>query len=100
MKTIMLVTTAAAALLLTAGTAPAETLRNVAPERAPAAQRNAPAEKIAPPIHTGERRTPDTTGQGPQALEPGRGSNTELKGTVGAGRLHGADVEQKRSVDR
>jgi len=85
MRTTMLMTTAAAALLVTAGAAPAETLKNAAPEPAPAAQRNAPAEKIAPPMHAGERKAPETTGQGPQALKPGRGDNTELKGTVGAG---------------
>jgi len=85
MKTTLLISAAAAAVLLTAGAAPADTLKNVAPERAPAAQRNAPAEKIAPPMHAGERKAPETTGQGPRALAPGRGGNAELKGTVDAG---------------
>jgi hypothetical protein len=85
MRTTMLMTTAATALLLTAGAVPAETLKNVAPERAPAAQRNAPAEKIAPPMHAGERKMRETAGQGGQALEPGHGANVDLKGTVGAG---------------
>jgi len=85
MKTTMLMTTAAAALLLTASAAPGQTLKNIAPEPAPAAQRNAPAEKIAPPMHAGQRKMLETTGRGPQALEPGSGSNTDLKGTVVAG---------------
>jgi hypothetical protein len=101
MKTIMLVTTAAAALLLTTGAAPAETLKNIAPEPAPAAQRGAPAEKIAPPMHAGQRKMLETTGQGPQALKPGRGDSADPSdATVGAGGLHGADLEQKPAVDR
>jgi hypothetical protein len=100
MKTTFLITTAAATLLLSAGAAPGETLKNVAPERAPAAQRNAPAEKIAPPMHRDAREAPETTGQAPQMLEPGHGSNVDLQGTVGAGGMRGADVEQKPQVDR
>ncbi len=57
------------------------------PERAPAAQQNAPAGKIAPSMHAGERGSVETTGQGSShTLKPGAGGNAELNehGTVGA----------------
>jgi hypothetical protein len=41
------------------------------PERAPAAQQSAPAEKIAPSMKAGEHKTPETTGQAPQETAPG-----------------------------
>lgn len=67
-----LLSTAAAALLLTGGAAMAASDQPVMPERAPSAQRNAPAEKIAPPMHAGERKAPETTGQGSKDMSPGR----------------------------
>lgn len=112
MKTTILMTTAAAALLPTSGAALAETLKNVAPERAPGAQRNTPAEKIAPPMHAGERKAPETTGQAssdlkfggrettggsPQTLSPGQGGNTRLNGTVGAG-IHADESGAKAGI--
>jgi hypothetical protein len=85
MKTIHLLSTAAAALLLTAGTASAQNPNKLGAEPAPPAIQNAPAEKIAPPMNAGERKRPETTGQASEKLELGRGGNMELKGTVGAG---------------
>jgi Protein of unknown function (DUF1236) len=59
-----LLSTVAAALLLSAGTASAQQMsKDSTPERAPAAQQNAPAEKIAPSMKGGEHKTPQTTGQ-------------------------------------
>jgi hypothetical protein len=69
MKTHYLLTTAAAALLLGTVAASAQTLQNVQPERAPAAQQNAPAEKVAPPMNAGERKKPETTGQASGSME-------------------------------
>jgi hypothetical protein len=67
-----LLSTVAATLLFAAGAASAQTMnKDEAPARAPAAQQNAPAEKIAPAqkiapaLKTGERKTPETTGQAP-----------------------------------
>ena len=49
MRKARLLSTVAATLLLTVGAASAQTMKNDdAPGRAPAAQQNAPAEKIAP----------------------------------------------------
>lgn len=62
MKTRLL-STVAASLLLAVGVASAQTINEQAPARAPAAQQNAPAEKVAPPMKAGERKAPETTGQ-------------------------------------
>lgn len=59
-----LLSTVAASLLIGIGAVSAQTPnQQQAPERAPAAQQNAPAEKVAPPMKGGERKAPETTGQ-------------------------------------
>ena len=79
MRKARLLSTAAATLLLTVGAASAQTMKNdEAPGRVPAAQQNAPAEKIAPAKKTApalktERKTPETTGQAlPKEPEAGQ----------------------------
>jgi hypothetical protein len=68
MKTLRLLSTTAAILLLGAGAVSAQGMKNdEAPGRAPAAQQNAPAEKVAPALKSGQRKAPETTGQ---AAEP------------------------------
>jgi hypothetical protein len=71
MKKLHLLSTAAAALLMTAGAASAQTMqKNEAPAHAPAAQQKAPAEKVVPPMQRSERKTPATTGQAAQGENP------------------------------
>jgi hypothetical protein len=89
MKAVRSLTIATATLLGTAGMASAQTLQNIKPERAPAAQQNAPAEKIAPPMKSGAHNLPETTGERKQPLELGVGANTQLKGFPGASFEHG-----------
>ncbi len=88
MRTTRLLSTITATLLLSAGAAAAGDVNGpVKPERAPAAQRNAPADKIAPNMHAGQRGPVGTTGQGSaKELRPGASGNTQLNehGTVGA----------------
>jgi len=68
MKTLRLLSTTAAVLLLGAGAVSAQGMKNdEAPARAPTAQQNAPAEKVAPAMKSGQRKAPETTGQ---ATEP------------------------------
>jgi hypothetical protein len=75
MKKARLLSTVAATLLLTVGVASAQTMKNdEAPARAPAAQQNAPAEKVAPALKPGEQKAstkkgPETIGQAPKAPE-------------------------------
>ena len=63
MKKAKLLSTVAAVLLLSAGAASAQGMSKEAPQQAPAAQQNAPAEKVAPSIKGGEHKAPQTTGQ-------------------------------------
>lgn len=68
MKTLRLLSTTAAVLLLGAGAVSAQGMKNdEAPGRTPSAQQNAPAEKVAPTLKSDQRKTPETTGQ---AAEP------------------------------
>ena len=68
MKNLRLLSTTAAILLLGAGAVSAQGMKNdEAPGRAPAAQQNAPAEKMAPALKSGQRKASETTGQ---ATEP------------------------------
>jgi hypothetical protein len=73
MKNARLLSTLAAALLLAAGAASAQDVKkDEAPARAPAAQQNAPAEKVAPAMkpsahNTGGQKAPETTGQAPES---------------------------------
>ena len=68
MKTLRLLSTTAAVLLLGAGAVSAQGMKNdEAPGRTPSAQQNAPAEKVAPALKSDQRKTPETTGQ---AAEP------------------------------
>ena len=77
MKKLHLLTTVAAALLLTAGAAAAQGMKDQAPERAPAAQQSAPAEKMAPPMRAGERKA--TTGRANERTKSGKDSQAESK---------------------
>jgi len=46
------------------------------PERAPAAQQNAPAEKVAPAVKGGEQKAPHTTGQATPDAKSGKARET------------------------
>lgn len=87
MKTTTLLSTAAAALLIGSGFALAQDKGDAAPERAPPAQRSAPAEKVAPPMNAGERKVPETTGQ-----------STTGQGTVGQGAEPAAKPDMKPNM--
>jgi hypothetical protein len=65
-----LLSTIAMALLLGAGAASAQGMSKEPPERAPAAQQKAPAEKMAPSIKADDHKSPQTTGQSPKSEAP------------------------------
>ena len=75
MRKVRLLSTAAASLLIGTAAVSAQGMKqDEAPARAPAAQQNAPAEKIAPAMKPGEnragdRKAPETTGQAPKASD-------------------------------
>jgi uncharacterized protein DUF1236 len=74
MKNARLLSTAAAAFILAVGAASAQDVKkDAAPAPAPAAQQNAPAEKVAPAMKPGAahnargQKAPETTGQAPES---------------------------------
>jgi len=71
-----LLSTVAAALLLSVGAASAQGMGKDNPERAPAAQQNAPAEKVAPSMKGGEHKAPQTTGQATPDSKAGKAPQT------------------------
>jgi uncharacterized protein DUF1236 len=76
-RKMKLLSTVAMALLLGAGAASAQGMGKEPPERAPAAQQNAPAEKVAPSLKADERKSPQTTGQAtPDSKGSGKGHET------------------------
>ena len=77
MRKTKLLSTVALALLLGGGAASAQGMSKEPPERAPAAQQSAPAEKVAPSIKAGEQKLPQTTGQtAPDSKATGKGHET------------------------
>jgi Protein of unknown function (DUF1236) len=97
-----LLSTVAAALLLANGAASAQTNKET-PERAPAPQQNAPAEKMAPSMKS-EQKAPQTTGQAPKsdadqkAQAPARSMDKDSKPGAATGKsdANGASkTEQK-----
>ena len=97
MKNARLLSTVAATLLLAVGAASAQDVKkDEAPARAPAAQQNAPAEKVAPAMKPGaqnaqgKKKPPETTGQAPEgdrtkASDKGAMDNKKDKGAAAKG---------------
>ena len=78
MRNLRLISTTAAILLLGAGAVSAQTMKTgETPTPAPAAQQNAPAEKIAPALKSGQLKAPETTGQAAPAAP--ESDKTQLK---------------------
>src|SRR6478736_9138645 len=71
-----LLSTVAFALLFGAGAAAAQGMSKDTPERAPAAQQSAPAEKVAPSMKNGEQKAPQTTGQATPDAKSGKAKET------------------------
>ena len=77
MRKTKLLSTVAMALLLGVGTASAQGMSKEPPERAPAAQQKAPAEKVAPSIKAGDHNSSQTTGQAaPDSKAAGKAHET------------------------
>lgn len=107
-----LLSTVAAAMLLSAGIASAQdNMKKEGAAPAPAAQQSAPAEKVAPTMKAGDkkaetRKAPETTGQAPNASDAGKTNATD-KGAMDKGALDkkasgakaDADVKAKGDVD-
>jgi len=87
MKNLRLISTAAAILLLGAGAVSAQRIKaDETPARAPAAQQNVPAEKMAPALKSDQSKAPETTGQAaPKAPEADKNAPAAAATKSGAG---------------
>ncbi|HMF21535.1 MAG TPA: DUF1236 domain-containing protein [Pseudolabrys sp.] len=95
MRKIKVLSTVTAALLLSAGVASAQGMGKDTPERAPAAQQNAPAEKVAPSMKGGEQKAPQTTGQATPETKSGK-----ARETTGQSPKSDADQKAGRTMDK
>jgi hypothetical protein len=75
-KKAKLLSTVAAALVFGVGAASAQGMGKDTPERAPAAQQSAPAEKVAPSMKNGDHKAPQTTGQATPDVKSGKAKET------------------------
>ena len=107
MKNARLLSTVAATLLLAVGAASAQDVKkDEAPARAPAAQQNAPAEKVAPAMKPGAqnaqgKKAPETTGQAPEGDRPkasDKGTMDNKKGDKGAAAKGSSDANGSGDV--
>jgi hypothetical protein len=112
-KNTKLLSTVATALLLGVGAASAQGMSKEQPERAPAAQQKATAEKVAPSMKADENKSPrttgqaspdskatgkeqETTGQSPKSEAPGKAGTMEKDKSGAAGK---SDVRSKSEQD-
>lgn len=99
MRKAKLLSTVAAALLLSAGAASAQGMsKDSAPERAPAAQQKAPAEKVAPSMKGGEHKAPQTTGQA--TPDTGKAPQTTGQATPDAKSGKARETSEKSDMDQ
>ena len=107
MKNARLLSTVAATLLLAVGAASAQDVKkDEAPARAPAAQQNAPAEKVTPAMKPGAqnaqgKRAPETNGQAPEGDKTkasGKGAMDNKKGDKGAAAKGSSDANGSGDV--
>ena len=97
MRTIRLISTTAAILMLGAGAVSAQGTQNDVTPAAPAAQQNAPPEKIAPPAKSDPIKAPEKTGQAvPTAPQS---ANKQQTTAAPAGDAANVSSDANRSTD-
>ena len=106
MRTLRLISTTAAILLLGAGAVSAQGMKTNETPSVPALQQNAPAEKMAPAGKSDQIKAPEKIGQAaPKAPESGNKQQTMDKGTPAGAAAKGSsdangntDVKSKRTA--
>jgi len=106
MRTLRLISTTAAILLLGAGAVSAQGMKNDVTSGAPAALQNAPPEKIAPAAKSDPIKAPEKTGQvAPTSPESANKQQTTDKAApageaakVSSDADHSTDVKSKRTA--
>jgi hypothetical protein len=101
----LLISTTAAILLLSAGVVSAQSIKTDQTPGAPAAQQNAPVEKMAPAVKSDQIKTPQKTGQAAptvpdnkqQTTDKGAPASTAAKGSSEA---NGSVVAKSKRTER
>jgi hypothetical protein len=103
MRTLRLISTTAAILMLSAGIVSAQGIKTDGAPGAPAAQQNAPAQNMAPAVKSDQIKTPENAGQATstvpdnkqQATNKGEPASAASKGSLGG--TGGAVVKSERT---
>ncbi len=95
-KTCLLATAAAFAFISSAASAQ-DIKKNEGPAPAPAVQQKAPAEKVAPDMHAGDRKLPETTGQ---AKPSDAGKNSAMDKSPAASDENGAAKSSQSATEK
>jgi hypothetical protein len=95
MRTLRLISTTAAILLLGAGAVSAQDMKTDKTPGAPAAQQNAPAEKMAPAMKSDQSKASESDNK-PQTTDKGAPAGVAAKGSSDA--AGSADVKSKRTA--
>ena len=77
MRTLRLISTTAAILMLSAGVVSAQGIKTDETPSAPAAQQTAPAENMAPAVKSDQIKTPEKTGQAAPTVPDSKQQTTE-----------------------
>ena len=98
MRNLRLISTAAAVLLLGAGAVSAQGMKTDETPAAPAAQQNAPPEKIAPAAKTDPIKAPEKSGQAAPAAPTSKQQTTDKGAPAGAAAKNSADATGNADV--
>jgi hypothetical protein len=98
MRNLRLISTAAAVLLLSAGAVSAQGMKTDETPAAPAAQQNAPPEKIAPAAKTDPIKAPEKSGQAAPAAPTSNQQTTDKGAPAGAAAKNSADATGNADV--
>ena len=99
MRTIRLISTTAAILMLGAGAVSAQGTQNNVTPAAPAAQQNAPPEKIAPAAKSDPIKTPEKTGQTVPTAPQSANKQQPTEKAAPAGDAANVSSDANRSTD-
>jgi hypothetical protein len=98
MRNLRLISTAAAVLLLSAGAVSAQGMKTDETPAAPAAQQNAPPEKIAPAAKTDPIKAPEKSGQAAPAAPTSNQQTTDKGAPAGTAAKNSADATGNADV--
>jgi hypothetical protein len=98
MRSLRLISTTAAILMLSAGVVSAQSIKTDETPGAPAAQQTAPAENVAPAVKSDQIKTPEKTGQAAPTASDNKQQTTEKAAPATAAAKGSADANDSAVV--